>query len=73
MTVFSSLPGLTVTILFVFQAKTAASGRRIRVKKSRLFHSNWKRLRDLYEIARRRALHSEKVVSDLLASLERIA
>jgi hypothetical protein len=36
-------------------------------------HANWERLRDLYEIARRRALHSEKVVSDLLASLDRIA
>jgi len=35
--------------------------------------TNWERLRDLHEIARRRALHSEKVVSDLLASLERIA
>jgi hypothetical protein len=35
--------------------------------------TNWERLRDLYEIARRRALHSEKVVSDLLASLDRIA
>jgi hypothetical protein len=34
---------------------------------------NWERLRDPYEIARRRALHSEKVVSDLLASLDRIA
>lgn len=36
-------------------------------------HANWVRLRDLYEIARRRALHSEKVVSDLLASLDKIA
>jgi hypothetical protein len=36
-------------------------------------HQDWERLRDLYEIARRRALHSEKVVSDLLESLERIA
>jgi hypothetical protein len=36
-------------------------------------NTNWERLRDLYEIARRQALHSEKVVSDLLASLERIA
>lgn len=36
-------------------------------------NSNWERLRDLYEIARRRALNSEKVVSDLLASLEKIA
>jgi hypothetical protein len=35
--------------------------------------ANWERLRDLYEIARRRALHSEKVVSDLLASLDRMA
>lgn len=35
--------------------------------------ANWERLRDLYEIARRQALHSEKVVSDLLASLDRIA
>jgi hypothetical protein len=34
---------------------------------------NWERLRELYEIARRRAMHSEKVVSDLLASLDRIA
>jgi len=33
----------------------------------------WDRLGELYEIARRRALHSEKVVSDLLASLDRIA
>ncbi len=41
--------------------------------KSTLSHSNWERLRDLYEIARRRALHSEKVVSDLLATLDRIA
>ena len=41
--------------------------------KSPSSHSNWERLRDLYEIARRRALHSEKVVSDLLASLDRIA
>jgi hypothetical protein len=36
-------------------------------------HQDWERLRDLYEIARRRALHSGKVVSDLLASLDRIA
>lgn len=36
-------------------------------------NANWERLRDLYEIARRRALHSEKVVSDLLASLDKIA
>ena len=36
-------------------------------------NTNWERLRDLYEIARRQALHSEKVVSDLLASLDRIA
>jgi hypothetical protein len=36
-------------------------------------HQDWERLRDLYEIARRRALHSEKVVSDLLASLDKIA
>jgi hypothetical protein len=36
-------------------------------------HANWARLRDLYDIARRRALHSEKVVSDLLASLDKIA
>jgi hypothetical protein len=35
--------------------------------------ANWERLRDLYEIARRRALHSEKVVSDLLATLDKIA
>jgi hypothetical protein len=42
-------------------------------EKSPSGHANWERLRDLYEIARRRALHSEKVVSDLLASLERIA
>jgi hypothetical protein len=42
-------------------------------EKSAEEHDNWARLRDLYEIARRRALHSEKVVSDLLASLERIA
>ncbi len=42
-------------------------------EKSAEEHANWERLRDLYEIARRRALHSEKVVSDLLASLDRIA
>jgi hypothetical protein len=42
-------------------------------EKSEESHANWQRLRDLYEIARRRALHSEKVVSDLLASLDRIA
>jgi hypothetical protein len=36
-------------------------------------YANWERIRDLYEIARRRALHSEKVVSDLFASLDRIA
>jgi hypothetical protein len=42
-------------------------------EKSAEAHANWQRLRDLYEIARRRALHSEKVVSDLLASLDRIA
>src|SRR5579863_9370276 len=42
-------------------------------EKSTESHANWERLRDLYEIARRRALHSEKVVSDLLASLDRIA
>jgi hypothetical protein len=41
--------------------------------KSSAENANWERLRDLYEIARRRALHSEKVVSDLLASLDRIA
>lgn len=34
---------------------------------------NWQRLRELYDIARRRALHSDKVVSDLLASLDKIA
>jgi hypothetical protein len=42
-------------------------------EKSAEEYANWERLRDLYEIARRRALHSEKVVSDLLASLDRIA
>jgi hypothetical protein len=42
-------------------------------EKSAAAYANWERLRDLYEIARRRALHSEKVVSDLLASLDRIA
>ena len=42
-------------------------------EKSMEEHANWERLRDLYEIARRRALHSEKVVSDLLASLDNIA
>jgi hypothetical protein len=42
-------------------------------EKSASENANWERLRDLYEIARRRALHSEKVVSDLLASLDRIA
>jgi hypothetical protein len=41
--------------------------------KSAATRADWERLRDLYEIARRRALHSEKVVSDLLASLDRIA
>jgi len=34
---------------------------------------NWERLRNLHDIARRRALNSEKVVSDLLASLDKIA
>jgi hypothetical protein len=42
-------------------------------EKSAKDRANWGRLRDLYEIARRRALHSEKVVSDLLASLDKIA
>ena len=42
-------------------------------EKSGLSHSNWERLRDLYELARRRAMHSEKVISDLLASLDKIA
>lgn|SRR5580704_847317 len=42
-------------------------------EKSAEENANWERLRDLHEIARRRALHSEKVVSDLLASLDRIA
>jgi hypothetical protein len=42
-------------------------------EKSAEEYGNWGRLGDLYEIARRRALHSEKVVSDLLASLERMA
>ncbi len=42
-------------------------------EKSAEEYANWGRLGDLYEIARRRALHSEKVVSDLLASLDRIA
>jgi hypothetical protein len=36
-------------------------------------HQNWERLRDLHELARRRALHSDKVVSDLLSSLDQIA
>jgi len=30
-------------------------------------------LRDLYEFAHRRVLHSEKMVSDMLASLDEIA
>jgi hypothetical protein len=34
---------------------------------------DWVRLRDLHEAARRRALHSEKVVSELLSSLDQIA
>ena len=42
-------------------------------EKSAEENANWQRLRDLYEIARRRALHSEKVVSDLLASLDGMA
>jgi hypothetical protein len=42
-------------------------------EKSAEEHANSERLGDLYEIARRRALHSEKVVSDLLASLDRMA
>jgi hypothetical protein len=33
---------------------------------------NWEALRNLYELARRRALQSEKVVSDLLSTLEAI-
>ncbi len=33
---------------------------------------NWNALRSLYELARRRALQSEKVVSDLLSTLEAI-
>ena len=36
-------------------------------------HQNWERLRNLHELARRRALHSEKVVSELLSSLDQIA
>jgi hypothetical protein len=35
-------------------------------------HQDWDRLRVLHELARRRALQSEKVVSDLLTSLEQI-
>jgi hypothetical protein len=42
-------------------------------EKSAEEYANWQRLGDLYEIARRRALHSEKVISDLLASLDKIA
>jgi hypothetical protein len=42
-------------------------------EKSADSYANWQRLRDLYEIARRRALNSEKVITDLLASLDRIA
>lgn len=38
-------------------------------EKSAEEYANWERLRHLYEIARRRALHSKKAVSDLLASL----
>lgn len=35
-------------------------------------HEDWDRLRILYELARRRALRSEKAVTDLLSSLEQI-
>jgi hypothetical protein len=34
---------------------------------------NWERLRNLHELARRNALHSEKVVLELLSSLDQIA
>ena len=37
-----------------------------------LSYPNWDRLRVLHELARRRALHSEKAVTDLLTSLEEI-
>ncbi len=37
-----------------------------------LAYGNWDRLRILHELARRRALHSEKSVTDLLSSLEQI-
>jgi hypothetical protein len=36
-------------------------------------YQNWERLRNLHELARRRALQSEKVVSDLLSTLDQIA
>lgn len=42
-------------------------------EKSAEEYGNCERLRDLYEIARPRPLHSEKAVSDLLASLDRSA
>ncbi len=42
-------------------------------EKSAEERANWERLRVLYEIARRRALHSEKWSRTFLASLERIA
>ena|SRR5216684_7775548 len=40
---------------------------------SAMFGDDWIRLRDLHEAARRNALHSEKVVSELLSSLDQIA
>src|ERR1035441_6207808 len=36
-------------------------------------YQNWERLRNLHELARRRALQSEKVVSDLLSTLDPLA
>lgn len=36
-------------------------------------YQNWERLRNLHDLARRRALHSDKVVSDLLSTLDQIA
>ena len=36
-------------------------------------YQNWERLRNLHDLARRSALHSERVVSELLSSLDQIA
>jgi hypothetical protein len=42
-------------------------------EKGAALYQNWERLRNLHELARRNALHSEKVVSELLSSLDQIA